>query len=148
MVQFGYLYTCGPIITLNLWSGESPPIRNEFGPICWRRYSRSLSTLAIRFFVSWPPPGVDLLNWNHNQIPLFIIFITNLIGKCKAQIQLCRVIRSPWKLNLAKVTQGRGETSQWVDLPLVYIQYFLNDFIFLHIFYIKIIIQMTSHFNC
>ena len=26
--------TCGPMITLNLWSGESPPIRKEFGPFC------------------------------------------------------------------------------------------------------------------
>ena len=41
--------TCGPITTRYLWSGESPPTRNEFGPVCCKRYSRACCTRRTRF---------------------------------------------------------------------------------------------------
>ena len=42
-------FTCGPILTLYLWSGASPATRNEFDPDCWRRYSRTFLAFPTRF---------------------------------------------------------------------------------------------------
>lgn len=44
--------TWGPINTLYLLSGLSPPIRKELGPICCSRYSLARITLLTRRFVS------------------------------------------------------------------------------------------------
>lgn len=38
------------MMTLYLWSGESPPMENELGPICPSRYRRALRTFSRRFF--------------------------------------------------------------------------------------------------
>lgn len=44
--------TWGPIITRNLWFGESPPIRNELGPVCCRRYSLTFIAFSTRCWFS------------------------------------------------------------------------------------------------
>ena len=43
-------------MTRNLWFGESPPIRNELGPVCCRRYNltfMAFSTLCLFSVAIW-----------------------------------------------------------------------------------------------
>jgi len=59
-------HTCSPMVTRYLWSGESAPIRNEFGPVWLRRYSLAFWAFAIQRCISDVLTALTLLdcvNW-------------------------------------------------------------------------------------
>ena len=62
------------MVTWNLLSGESPPIRNRLGPLCLSKYSLALMALSTSFCLCesscWAVPGTETEGWS---IPNFLV---------------------------------------------------------------------------
>ena len=98
----GDVCTCGPMVTWNRLSGESPPIKNRLGPLFLRKYSRALMALSTSFCLAGSS-SCEGTDWE--------CCIGDRLGTPTADACLCG-----WLSDVSPVILGGSEGRQWAYL--------------------------------